>query len=187
MNIQSTNVCPLEGAGALDIGIRKWFHNPQKIFAPYITPTMKILDIGCGPGFFSVGLAPCIEEHGHITAVDLQQGMLDKVRKKIEGTSLENKITLHKCNKNSLNLTGTFDFAFSFWVVHEIPDKERLFRELKSLISVDGKVLIVEPKVHTGKKYFAQLEKILNQNGFEVIGSPRVFFSRSILLRKISG
>ena len=184
MDIQSTDICPAEWAEGLDIKIRKWVHNPQKIFAPYITPTMKILDIGCGPGFFSVGLAPFIEEPGHIMSVDLQQGMLDKVKKKIEGTALEKKITLHKCEKNSLNLTGTFDFAFAFWVIHEIPNKERLFRELHSLLTPDGTILIVEPKVHTGKNYFAELEKIVHKSGFEVIGQAKVFFSRGIVLRK---
>ena len=186
MDVQSTNICPVEGANALDVGIRKWFHNPRKIFAPYITPNMKILDIGCGPGFFSVELASLLEESGHITSVDLQQGMLDKISNKIKGTPLENKITLHKCSKNSLDLAGKFDFAFSFWVIHEIPDKLRLFNELNLLINSTGKILIVEPKVHTSKHYFAELEKTANQTGFKIIASPRVFFSRSILLQKIN-
>ena len=180
--ITSTDVCPAKWAGGLDIGIRKWVHNPRKIFTPYITPDMKILDLGCGPGFFSMELAQMLNEQGHITALDLQQGMLDRVKKKVIGTSLEDKITLHKCDKDSLNLIGKFDFAFSFWVIHEIPDKERLFSELKSVMKPNGKVLIVEPRVHTTKKYFAELLEIINHVGFELIGTPEIFFSRSLLL-----
>jgi len=180
--ITSTDVCPAEWAGGLDMKIRKWVHKPRKIFAPYIKPDMKILDLGCGPGFFSVELAQMLNEQGHITALDLQQGMLDRVKKKIIGTSFEDKITLHKCDKDSLNLTDKFDFAFSFWVIHEIPDKERLFRELKSVMKPNGKVLIVEPRVHTTKKYFAELMEIINHVGFELLETPDIFFSRSRLL-----
>jgi ubiquinone/menaquinone biosynthesis C-methylase UbiE len=180
--ITSTHVCPVEGAGGLDMRIRKWFHHPKKIFSSYITPDMQVLDVGCGPGFFAVEIAKLLDK-GHITAVDLQQGMLDKVNKKIAGTSLEKQITLHKCESNSLNLSKKFDFAFSFWVIHEIPDKQRLFSELKSLMNKNGKILIVEPKIHSTKKYFAELEQLVIQNGFEIIETPKIFFSRAILIQ----
>lgn len=52
MNEVKNRVCPVELAGSLDNKIRKWFQNPQKILAPYIKEGMKVLDIGCGPGFF---------------------------------------------------------------------------------------------------------------------------------------
>lgn len=179
----STSVCPLEVANGLDMRLRKWFHNPKRIFSPYFNSNSQILDIGCGPGFFSVALAQLIGPTGHVTAVDLQPGMLDKINKKILGTLLEQKITLHKCETNSLNLSGKFDFSFAFYVIHEISDKERLFAELKLLLKDNSKMLIVEPKVHTGKKYFTELEKIISKNGFEVIGSPPVFFSRTLLIQ----
>jgi len=46
----------------------------------------------------------------------------------------------------------------------------------------NGKVLIVEPRVHTTKKYFAELMKIINHVGFELLETPDIFFSRSLLL-----
>ena len=52
-NDRSNRVCPVERAGILDHGIRRWLQDPQKILRPYIEEGMTVLDIGCGPGFTS--------------------------------------------------------------------------------------------------------------------------------------
>lgn len=53
------NICPVEAAGGLDNRFRKILQDPQKILKPYLRDGMQILDLGCGPGFFTVG------EHSH--------------------------------------------------------------------------------------------------------------------------
>ena len=69
-------VCPAALAGSLDNRIRRWFQNPQKILSPYIKEGMTVLDIGCGPGFFSVEIAHLVGKTGRVIAADLQEGML---------------------------------------------------------------------------------------------------------------
>jgi ubiquinone/menaquinone biosynthesis C-methylase UbiE len=83
MNNDRNRVCPVELANSLDNKIRRWLQNPQKILSPYVKEGMKILDVGCGPGFFSVELAKMVGAHGKVYAVDLQEGMLQKLRDKI--------------------------------------------------------------------------------------------------------
>ena len=53
MRDNKKRVCPVERAGSLDNHIRRWLQNPAKILGPYIKERMKVLDLGCGPGFFS--------------------------------------------------------------------------------------------------------------------------------------
>lgn len=73
-------VCPVGLAGTLDNSIRKWLQNPQKILSPYIKEGMTVLDLGCGPGFFSVPMAKMVGKSGRVIACDLQEGMLRKVK-----------------------------------------------------------------------------------------------------------
>ena len=72
-------MCPAEFACSLDNFLRKAVHNPRKILEPYIRKKMTVLDIGCGPGYFTTELARLVVEEGIIIAADLQQGMLEKV------------------------------------------------------------------------------------------------------------
>jgi len=96
MSDRNNCVCPVEIAGGLDNRIRRWLQNPKKILGPYIEEGKIILDLGCGPGFFSIDMAQMVGKSGRVIASDLQEGMLHKVRDKIKGTELEERITLHK-------------------------------------------------------------------------------------------
>jgi ubiquinone/menaquinone biosynthesis C-methylase UbiE len=90
-------VCPTSRAGSLDNFIRRIIHNPEKIFRDYIREGMTILDVGCGQGFFTTGFAYMCGENGSVIAADLQEEMLEKIKKKISGNDIKKKITFHKC------------------------------------------------------------------------------------------
>lgn len=177
------HVCPVEGAGGLDNALRRLLQNPQKIVRKYIHSGMSIMDIGCGPGFFTVEMAKVVKENGHVVAVDLQKGMLDKLQAKISGTKLENVISLHQCEPDKIAWRGKVDFIFAFYMVHEVPDPVQLFEELKTLLNSDGKILVVEPKFHVNKKTFYEMIDIASRTGLEIEEQPKMSFSRAVLLR----
>ena len=176
-------ICPVERAGGLDNSVRKLLQNPRKILNPYIHEGMIVLDLGCGPGVFSIEIAKLIGDSGKVIAADLQEGMLDKVRQKIKGIKLEQRITLHKCKEDSIDLTEKVDFVLAFYVVHEVPDHDNLFKELKSVLKPNGQLLIVEPKVHVSKKTFVLMIDKIKSIGFEIEDRPNVFFSRTVVLK----
>jgi ubiquinone/menaquinone biosynthesis C-methylase UbiE len=162
--------------------LRKIFQNPSKILRPYLQDGMTILDLGCSPGFFSLEMAKMVPS-GKIIAADLQQGMLDIVKKKVRGSKWQKIIQIHKTEPDGINLPERVDFILAFYVVHEIPDQNKLFEELKTILKPEGKVLIIEPKFHVKKKHFNKMiEKLINQE-FKIMDNPKVFFSRSVLVR----
>jgi ubiquinone/menaquinone biosynthesis C-methylase UbiE len=115
--------------------------------------------------------------------VDLQEGMLKKIEQKIAGKEIAKTIQLHKCGDDSIGIEEKVDFILAFYMVHEVPNKDNLFKELKSLLKPEGKILIVEPRFHVSKKSFANMITTLNNTGFKVIDKPKVFFSRAVLVR----
>ena len=179
---KNPRVCRLEHAGGLDNSIRRAIQNPLKILKPFISPGMTVLDIGCGPGFFTIDIAKLLNGSGKVIAADLQKGMLEKVSLKIKGTDLEKIITLHKCDADKIGVTEKVDLILAFWMVHEVPDKSKFFEEMKSILKPDGKVLIIEPKFHVSKKEFEEMISRLKALDFEITYGPKVFFSRSVLL-----
>lgn len=179
---ERTHVCPVEIAGSLDNKLRRWFQNPRRILEPYIQKGMTILDLGCGPGFFTIEIAHLLQGSGQVIAADLQEGMLGKLRKKITGTSLEKRIRLHRCSVERIGLEEKVDFVLAFYMIHEVPDQESLFRELKTILKPEGRVLIVEPNFHVTKKAFGEMLVKIKNTGFKVINGPKMFLSRTVIL-----
>jgi ubiquinone/menaquinone biosynthesis C-methylase UbiE len=179
---KSTKVCPVEYASGLDNTIRRFLQNPRKILDKFVNKGMTVLDLGCGPGFFSVAMAQMLNGSGKVIAADLQGGMLEKLSDKIKGTDLEQMIELHKCLDEKIGVTENVDFALAFYMIHEVPDQDKLFIELKSILKPGGKLLIVEPPIHVSKKAFKNMINKLKSIGFEVIDEPKVFFGRSVVL-----
>jgi ubiquinone/menaquinone biosynthesis C-methylase UbiE len=131
-------ICPVERAGALDNSFRRLLQNPQKILMPYIHEGMTVLDLGCGPGFFSIEMAKMLNDSGKVIAADIQEGMLEKVNQKIQGTVLAQRVELHQCEDNKVGVTENVDFILVFYMIHEVPNQESLLRELKSILKPNG-------------------------------------------------
>lgn len=184
MSDKNNRVCPVERAGSLDNRIRRWFQNPQKILRPYIVEGMTVLDIGCGPGFFSIDMAYMVGKTGRVIASDLQDGMLQIVRDKIKGTELEERITLHKCEKNKIGVTDHVDFILLFYMVHEVPDKFIFFDEIATILKPNGQILLVEPPFHVSKSEFEETIKKTRDAGFSDTEGPHMLFHKTALLKK---
>jgi ubiquinone/menaquinone biosynthesis C-methylase UbiE len=157
---RNKRICPVELAGGLDNSVRRLLQNPQKILKPYIRAGMTVLDLGCGPGFFSVEIAKMVSDSGKVIAADLQDGMLEKV----------------------IGVTENVDFVLIFYMIHEVPDQGSLLRELKSILKPGGKIFIIEPNFHVSKKSFEEMTNKITDMGFEILDRPKVFISRAVLL-----
>lgn len=184
MDDKKNRVCPVELSNSLDSKIRSWLQNPKKILNPFISKGMKVLDVGCGPGFFSIELAKMVGETGKVFSVDLQEGMLQKLRNKIKGTPLEEIITTIKCETDEIIVEEKVDFILAFYMVHEVPNKKLLFETLKNILNDDGEILIVEPKFfHVSKKEFNLTIEKAEQIGLRSTQGPKLPFSFSAILK----
>ena len=184
MSDRRNRVCPVERAGHLDNRIRRWLQNPQTILGPYIEKGMTVLDVGCGPGFFSIEMAKMVGNSGRVIASDLQEGMLQKVRDKIKGSELEKRITLHLCGANKIGISETVDFVLLFYMVHEVPNKESFFHEIGTLLKQNGQVLIVEPPLHVSKTAFAETVQKARDVGLTDTKGPSMLFHKTAILKK---
>jgi ubiquinone/menaquinone biosynthesis C-methylase UbiE len=170
-------VCPVERAGILNNRIRRWLQNPHKIVGPYIEEGMTVLDLGCGPGFFSVDMAQMAGKSGRVIAADLQEG-------KIQGTELEERITLHKCEENKIGVSEEIDFVLAFYMIHEVPNQEEFFNEIEVILKPKGQVFVVEPPFHVSKSAFEETISKARNAGFTLVERPKVLLSKTAVLKK---
>ena len=180
-----TDVCSYKKAWALDNWIRKLIHNPYKIVGEYVEEGHTVLDLGCGPGFFSLAMADMVGEKGRVISVDIQEEMLQILKDKSERAGLKSRITLHKAQPDKIGISEMVNFALAFYMVHEVPDKMSFLSEVASHLKPNGRFLIVEPKFHVSKPDFDGTLKVAQSVGLEQISEPKILFSRSALLIKV--
>jgi ubiquinone/menaquinone biosynthesis C-methylase UbiE len=178
----SSRICSWKIAFALDNPVRRLIHNPQKILGGYIEPGQTVLDLGCGPGTFSIAMAKMVGESGKVIAVDVQEEMLQLVRKKAAQQGLESRIVTCRSDPDRIGLSEKVDFALAFYMVHEVPNAEAFLKEVACMLKPKGKLLIVEPKMHVSAAAFEKTIDIARQAGLSPITEPKIRFSRCKLL-----
>ena len=178
-------VCPVERAGSLDSRIRRWFQDPKKILSPYLKEGMTALDLGCGPGFFTIDMAQLVGNAGRVIASDLQEGMLQKLQNKILETGIEDRIILHRCEKDRIGISEQVDFILAFYMIHELPDQNAFFNEISAILKTGGLLLIAEPPFHVSKQAFRQTLEKAEKAGLVRAAGPKIFFSKTAILKKI--
>jgi cyclopropane fatty-acyl-phospholipid synthase-like methyltransferase len=181
---ETTFTCPWWLIFTFDNPLRKLAHNPQKILSPFVKTGSTVLDVGCGMGYFSLGLAELVGEKGKVIAADLQPEMLAGLSKRAKTAGLESRIHPQISTPDKIGVTDPVDFALAFWMVHEVRQREEFLREIFNTLKSGGKFLIVEPIIHVSGKDFERTVTLSHEIGFITGARPRVSMSRSILLEK---
>jgi len=148
------HVCPWWLAYTFDNRLRLLAHNPEKLFGKYVQPNMTVVDLGCGLGFNSIGMAKLVGEKGRVVALDIQQKMLDGVMRRAGKIGLERRIEPHLATETDLGLKVDAQFILAFYMVHEVPDPDRFLAQVAENLSVKGRFMMVEPPLHVSEKNF---------------------------------
>ena len=181
----SGHICPWWFSYTFDNPLRRFFHNPEKILGPYVAEGMTVLDVGCGMGFFSIGLAKLVGNKGFVIAVDVQQKMLNALEKRAEKAGVLHRIRIHRCESNKLGVEGPVDFILAFWMLHEVPDLNLFLHQARSCLKPNGKMLISEPKFHVSSKRFREILVSAEKSGLKQGEALCLRFSRSAVLENV--
>ena len=179
-------VCPWQAGPILTATLRKLLHNPAKITKPYLSNGNTAMDVGCGMGFLTIPMAEIVGKQGKVIAVDLQSKMLDGLKTNMQKQGIKS-ITPHLCETDSLRIeqwNGTVDFALIFMMLHEVPDADRLIREVYDALAPNGKLLFAEPIVHVSKEKFNQELNMIQEFGFSMIDTPKISICRTAVFQK---
>lgn len=180
-SIMAEHVCPWWLAYSFDNPLRRLLHPPEKVLGAWVREGMTVLDVGCGIGHFSLGLARLVGPRGRVIAADLQERALAAVARRARRAGLAARITTHHCAANALGVPGPVDFALAFWMLHEAPSAEAFCREIAGILAPGGRFLVAEPAFHiTVPAFDAELAAAARAE-LRVLERPRIRFSRAAL------
>jgi ubiquinone/menaquinone biosynthesis C-methylase UbiE len=183
------DVFSAEKAGHLDTRFRRFLYRPDRLAERYVKPGDRVLDFGCGPGFFTREFVKRVGDKGYVIAADLQEEMLAIVRNKIGPEGLLSRVKTHRCQSDSLDLTpdrdGQVDVAFAIFVVHEVPDREKLFREIAAMLVPGGLFFYSEPPIIVSGSEFRENCALAEKAGLRLVESRFFFVNRAAVLKKM--
>ncbi len=175
------HVCPPWASFSLDNGIRKLIHSPEKMLERYDLRGSTVLDVGCGPGFFSVAMAGMVGETGRVIAVDIEDRMLERLRRRAERAGVMERIEPRRCDPDDIGVTGKVDFALVFWMAHEVKNPEKLFTQIASVLKPGARVLLAEPKFHVTASRFRSIVEAAVASGLRVREDAAIRASRAVV------
>ena len=181
------HVCPWWLGYLLVNPLRRLLENPEQILGPYVREGMTVLEIGPGMGYYSLPLARMVGANGRVICVDVQEKMLQSLRKRTAKAGLLDRMTTVLASNDSLHLEAyqsKVDFAFLFAVVHEVPDQGRLFEEAHGAMKHEGLLLLAEPKGHVKPQEFERTVELAKSKGFQVTKAVDIRRYNSVLLRR---
>lgn len=105
---------------------------------------LRILDVGCGPGFFSCILS----EMGHkVTGIDASEGMLSHARENADILNVNPSFFIMDVNAIDFP-DDTFDVVISRNVTWTLEHPGEVYAEFKRLVKPGGKVIVYDANWH---------------------------------------
>lgn len=175
------HTCPWWLGYTFDNPLRRFVHDRREILGGFVKPGMRVLDIGCGLGYFSIGMAQLVGSTGKVVSLDVQPEMVQRAGLRAAREGVADRIEFRACAPDRLGVSGPVDFALAFWVMHEVKDPARLLVEVRSILRPPGNFLIVEPVGHVSEDRVAETAVLARRAGFHVTKGPAIRLSRSIL------
>ncbi|MGM9740372.1 MAG: bifunctional demethylmenaquinone methyltransferase/2-methoxy-6-polyprenyl-1,4-benzoquinol methylase UbiE [Candidatus Cryptobacteroides sp.] len=113
--------------------------------------SIEVLDVACGTGDFSIAIAEAMnkmEITGHVTGVDLSEGMLEVMKGKVAKAGLEGVISCETGDCENLRFTdGSFDRVTVAFGVRNFENREKGLKEMLRVLRPGGKLVILELSV----------------------------------------
>jgi ubiquinone/menaquinone biosynthesis C-methylase UbiE len=121
----------------------KLFRDPYRVLkSAGLKSGQEVLEVGCGPGFFTIPAARLVGEGGMVCALDVNSVALDKVRQKVEQEGVTNvRTTLADAGQTGL-ADESFDLIFVFGLGHVVGGADRMMTELHRLLKAGGTLSI---------------------------------------------
>lgn len=132
-------------------------HHAEALRLANIQEGQYVLDIACGTGRGTVGLAQAAGANGRVDALDLSEAMLEQARRKIEKLELSDHVHFKQGNARELPYPDeTFDLVYNGYMFDLIPLDSfmPILNEMARVLKPSGKLVLVNMSKPDNRKTF---------------------------------
>jgi ubiquinone/menaquinone biosynthesis C-methylase UbiE len=159
--------CPASLSWLVDNSIRRRYMHPL-LDRVGIRPGERVLELGPGPGVFTVDAAQRAGPEGWLVAVDIQPEMIAQVEKQVQAAGSTN-VETHVASAYDLPLDDeSVDRAFLVTVLPEIPDPHRALVELRRVLKPGGVLSVTEEFVDPDYLFSSETIRLVEAAGLSL-------------------
>ena len=125
----------------------------EKLKAARLERGQEVLEVGPGPGYFTIPAAEIVGDTGLVRALDINPAAVEYLNRKISKRRAKNvKVSLADATSTGLP-ANSIDVTFLFGVIHAFPKLDELLDEMHRVLKPAGKLSI---QSHRSTKEFAE-------------------------------
>ena len=125
---------------AMLAGMRHSARSQAAYLLPHLKPGLRVIDVGCGPGAISLGLAEAVAPGGELYGIDMEESQVELAKRLAQGEGRDNA-TFQTADAHSLPFEDSFfDVAHFHNVLMHVPDTQRTLQEAKRVLKPGGLV-----------------------------------------------
>lgn len=123
------------------------FKDPDKLLkAAGLGPGQRVMEVGCGPGYFTLPAAKIVGEQGLVYAIDVHPKAVQRVQRKVTESGVRNVQILLK-NASSTGLPDQcIDRAFIFGMPRVVGGQEKVITEIRRLLRPGGELAYMKSR-----------------------------------------
>jgi ubiquinone/menaquinone biosynthesis C-methylase UbiE len=161
---------PHQATFILDNPVRRAWMKPASIIESVgLTGSEHVLELGPGPGFFSVEIARRLT-YGRLDLFDLQPEMLEKAKRQLERAGYcDVGFTAGEASDGFPFPDNSFDLAFLAAVIGEVPDQPACLRSLGRALKPGGRLVFLEMFPDPDRLSVRQLRDLAEPAGFDFV------------------
>ncbi|HVP26411.1 MAG TPA: class I SAM-dependent methyltransferase [Candidatus Bathyarchaeia archaeon] len=116
---------------------------------------MRVLDVGCGQGSFTICIAKLIGEKGKVVAVDISDEYLREMNENLDEYHVKHRVNFVKADATELSTalaSQSFDAAVSYRLIEELTQPQKMPRiivEMAKTVRQNGIVALIELSTET--------------------------------------
>jgi ubiquinone/menaquinone biosynthesis C-methylase UbiE len=174
-----------QAAPVMGMGGAPWLVRPEReaeeapdaaLNAIGVAKGATVADIGAGVGYFTWRLAARIGPQGRVYAVDIQQGMLDRLCQNMAARKLTNYEAVLGAEDDPRLPAGRIDLALLVDVYHEFSQPRQMLRKIRAALAPDGRMVLLEyrkedpqvPILPVHKMSVAEVKAEIEPEGFRL-------------------
>ena len=109
-----------------------------------VKPGMKVCDMGCGNGFYTLQIAQMVGPQGHVYAVDIQPEMLKMLNFRADQEGVANFSPILGSELDPRLPKESVDMILCVDVYHEFSQPQAMIRKLRDALKPDGRLILLE-------------------------------------------